>query len=460
MKFMKAFAIFLFAQIALFFSACNTGLGGAVDLKGPTVTIISPEARENVGERFDIRGTVTDDFAVGMVTVELDGNTWQHKGSTWQYKAKGENNFVPDTESEWISENKKSVEWTIKGATISGAGTFTIEVKALDESGNSSEESSKSRDVIIDKSAPEITISTPSLAQDSKTFTEITDYKDITKVTQFLTGDFSVSGKTSEENAIKYIEVLIKENGVDGELFKKRIVQSESDKESESDIVVDALRTLDEKQHILNIYTSTCDTAGNDSGLKFHGYACMWKEADKPWIDIILGDENTPKNVYSGSSVLGNAYDDTAIKSVNVTIKTKKDNYTAIFEGYDKKQIYSAGDGAEDENNVYFELPLPDDSGVYYLEITATDKNGKISDTKIGWIKIVDKLFPSMEISHTPESESLFGDKDGNFTLKINFERRKQSGLIENGVHNKSRGSNRIFRLRFGKMERYHKQFK
>lgn len=427
MKFTKIFAIFLFAQAALFFSACNTGLGDSVDLKGPTVTIISPEARENVGERFDIRGTVTDDFAVGIVTVELDGNTWQHKGSTWQYKAKGENNFVPDTESEWISENKKSVEWTIKGATISGAGTFTIEVKALDESGNSSEESSKSRDVIIDKNAPKITISTPPMAQEPNTFTAITEYKDITKVTQFLTGDFNVSGKTSEENAIQYVEVLIKEYGTDKELFRKRIVQNESDKTSESDTVVDALRSweitvkfdecalgeLDEKQHILNIYTSTCDTAGNDSGLQFQGYACMWKEADKPWIDIILGDENAPKNVYSGSSILGNAYDDTAIKFVNVTIKKKDGSILS------QNQIYSANDSAEGENNVYFELPLPTDSDVYSLEISATDKNGKVSDTKTGWIKVVDKMFPSIEISHNTESGKLFCDKDGNFTLKI-----------------------------------------
>lgn len=427
MKFTKTFAIFLFAQAALFFSACNTGLGDSVDLKGPTVTIISPEARENVGERFDIRGTVTDDFAVGLVTVELDGNTWQHKGSTWQYKAKGENNFVPDTESEWISENKKSVEWTIKGATISGAGTFTIEVKALDESGNSSEESSKSRDVIIDKNAPKITISTPTMAQEPNTFTAITEYKDITKVTQFLTGDFNVSGKTSEENAIQYVEVLIKEYGTDKELFRKRIVQNESDKTSESDTVVDALRSweitvkldecalgeLDEKQHILNIYTSTCDTAGNDSGLQFQGHACMWKEADKPWIDIILGDENAPKNVYSGSSILGNAYDDTAIKSVNVTIKKKDGSILS------QNQIYSANDSAEGENNVYFELPLPTDSDVYSLEISATDKNGKVSDTKTGWIKVVDKMFPSIEISHNTESGKLFCDKDGNFTLKI-----------------------------------------
>ncbi|MDE7290802.1 MAG: hypothetical protein K2N58_02025 [Treponemataceae bacterium] len=427
MKFMKTFAIFLFAHVALFFSACNTGLGDSVDLNGPTVTIISPEARENVGERFDIRGTVTDDFAVGLVTVELDGNTWQHKGSGWQYKAKGENNFVPDTESEWISENKKSVEWTIKGATISGAGTFTIEVKALDESGNSSEESSKSRDVVIDKNAPKITISAPPMSQEPNAFTAITDYKDITKVTQFLTGDFNVSGKTSEENAIKYVEVLIKEYGAEKELFKKRIVQNESDKTSESDTVVDALRSweitvkldecalgqLDEKQHILNIYTSTCDSAGNDSGLQFQGHACMWKEADKPWIDIILGDENAPKNIYSGSSILGNAYDDTAIKYVDVTIK--KQDGAIVFQD----KIYSADDNAEDENNVYFELPIPTDSGNYFLEITATDKNGKVSDTKKGWIKVVDKMFPSIDISQNTESGKLFCDKDGNFTLKI-----------------------------------------
>lgn len=428
MKLMKKIAIFLFAQSVLFFSACRTGVDDSVDLKGPTVTIISPEARENVGEKFEIRCIVTDDFAVGLVTVELDGNTWQHKGSAWQYKPKDGNNFVPYDKAEWIAENKKKVEFCIKDATIEGSGTFTIKVTAIDESGNSSEESTKSRDVIIDKDAPEITLSAPYVAQEPETFTSITNYKDITKITQFLTGDFTISGKTSEENGIQSIEVRITEYGGENELFTKRIVQ---DKTSENDIVVDSLRSweipvrlaecaplakLDEKQHILSISTSACDTAGNESGWTRQGYACMWKEADTPWIDIILGTEKSPKYVYSGSSLLGNAYDDTAIKSVNVTIKKKDGN---IYGDYDKKQIYSASKDAEDENNVYFELPLPADSDDYSVEITATDNRGNVSETKTGRIKVVDKTFPSIEISHNAESGKLFFDQSGNFTLKI-----------------------------------------
>lgn len=436
MKFMKTFAIFIFVHSALFLSACNTGLGDSVDIKGPKVTIESPEARENVPEIFEIRGLVTDDFAVGTVTVELDGTIWQHNGSGWQKKAKGADRFVSDPDSEWIAASKKSVSWTIKNATIYSkeGGTYTIEVRAIDESGNSSEESTKSRDVIIDKSAPKITISSPNLVQDFETFSKIDDYKDITKVTQFLTGDFNISGKTSEENGIKYVEVLIKEDGMqddDSCLFKKRIVQSESDRTSESDIVVDALRSweipvtleecdlrnLNEKKHILKIFTSTGDTAGNDSGVTFQGYACMWKAADKPWIDIILGNEDAPKNVYSGSSILGNAYDDTAIKSVNVTIK-KKGVTSALSDEWNKRQIYSADDDKEDQNNVYFELPLPTDSDVYLVEITATDKKDKVSDTKTGWVKVVDKTFPSVDVSHK-EGGNLFCDANGDFTLTI-----------------------------------------
>ena len=439
MKFMKTFAIFIFVQSALFLSACNTGLGDSVDIKGPKVTIESPEARENVPEIFDIRGLVTDDFAVGTVTVELDGTIWQHNGSGWQKKAKGADSFVPDLDSEWIAASKKSVSWTIKNATIYSkeGGTYTIEVRAIDESGNSSEESTKSRDVIIDKSAPKITISSPNLVQKGEGLNNllgITDYRDITKVTQFLTGDFIVSGKASEENGIKYVEVLIKEDETqddDSYLFKKRIVQSESDRTSESDIVMDALRSweipvtlaecndlrnLNEKKHILKIFTSTGDTAGNDSGVTLQGYACMWKEADIPWIDITLGEKDSPKYVYSGSSILGNAYDATAIQSVNVTIKNKDD---LVLNGWDNKPIYSANDDEEEkENNVYFEILSPADSAEYYLEITATDNNGNVSKPETGWINVVDKTFPSIEISHT-EGGNLFCDANGNFTFTI-----------------------------------------
>ncbi|MBD5441111.1 MAG: hypothetical protein HDR33_08855 [Treponema sp.] len=442
MKFMKTFAIFIFVQSALFLSACNTGLGDSVDIKGPKVTIESPEARENVPEIFEIRGLVTDDFAVGTVTVELDGTIWQYIGSGWQKKAKGTDSFVFDPYSEWIAASKKSVSWTIKNATIDSkeGGTYTIEVRAIDESGNSSEESTKSRDVIIDKSAPKITISSPNLVQKGEGLNNllgITDYRDITKVTQFLTGDFIVSGKASEENGIKYVEVLIKEDKEDGTqdddfyLFRKKIVQSESDRTSGSDIVVDALRSweipvtlaecddlrnLNEKKHILKILTSTGDTAGNDSGVTLQGYACMWKEADIPWIDITLGEKDSPKYVYSGSSILGNAYDATAIQSVNVTIKNKDDS---VLDGWNNKQIYSANDDEEEkENNVYFEILSPTDSAEYYLEITATDNKGNVSKRETGWINVVDKTFPSVDVSHT-EGGNLFCDANGNFTFTI-----------------------------------------
>ena len=217
-------------------------------------------------------------------------------------------------------------------------------------------------------------------------------------------------------------------------------MQSESDRTSESDIVVDALRSweipvtlaecddlrnLNEKKHILKILTSTGDTAGNNSGVTFQGYACMWKEADKPWIDIILGNEDAPKNVYSGSSILGNAYDDTAIKSVNVTIK-KKGVTSALSDEWNERQIYSADDDKEDQNNVYFELPLPTDSDVYLVEITATDKKDNVSETKTGWVKVVDKTFPSVDVSHK-EGGNLFCDANGDFTLTI--ESKDETGV-------------------------------
>lgn len=73
-----------------FFMSCDIGLGSALDLEAPEITIISPKSGENLPKTFTITGTCKDNVKVTRVIVqEQIGNQTRHladakiQGETW-----------------------------------------------------------------------------------------------------------------------------------------------------------------------------------------------------------------------------------------------------------------------------------------------------------------------------------------------------------------------------------------
>ena len=98
----RFFSYLISVLIFSLFISCSIGLGEAVDTKGPAVTSSSPEPRETVQTKFNISGTVADDYSINSLIVRIQKNEWQEgdcfewkntKG-VWQYKARGTSEYV------------------------------------------------------------------------------------------------------------------------------------------------------------------------------------------------------------------------------------------------------------------------------------------------------------------------------------------------------------------------------
>ena len=434
----RLFSVVLSASIFAL-ASCEIGLGESVDIKGPVVTITSPSPRENVQGIFSVRGTAKDDTAVESLTVTCDNYTWKHTSAGWVVDDGSGSGFVPYADSTW-TENPatKNVSWEVNNIDFSSknAGDYEIIAFAVDTSGNTSGDSRKTRTVVVDKTAPDVKVSSPLTKNDGTYFESISEYTDITVVSNFVTGDFTIAGSTTDENTIKYIDVYVKSTDDTQTYFECRLAQDVNnipgDYTPTQYKIIDSLRawevevkledcslkTLDGNKHVLKIVTKAEDTSGN-SGTKSHGNFCLWKNAAKPWIEVNLGTSYSPLSVYAGSKILGNAYDDTAVSKVYATVKT---NSGAIVGDYNKKEIYSG----TDENNVFFNLEVPQDCEKYYLAFETEDIHGNKSDEKSGYIKVEDKTFPYVEIKHKvgnlekSNSETLFGDEKGDFTFVLN----------------------------------------
>lgn len=427
-------------------ASCSIGLGEAVDTKGPAVTISSPEPRETVQTKFNISGTVADDYSINSLIVRIQKNEWQEgdcfewkntKG-VWQYKARGTSEYVAFADGVWQQRNgNKNATWAVNNIDFSSmpGGSYEVVVIGSDDAGNDSADSKKTRTIIVDDMPPVITITSPSVKDDITVYSEIEDYRDITKISTFTTDDFTVSGIAKDENTIVYIDLYIKNEDSTENYFVKRLVSDTKYAEGKDYIMVDTLRAwdvdiklkdcglgkLDSKKHMLKIVTESCDISKNTT-VTTQGFFCLWKEADTPWISLNFGTSDKPLSVYAGSSLMGNAYDDTAVDQVTVTIKEK--NSGSTVSGYSGTEIYKAKEG-EAENNVFFSFKVPENVNVYYVEINEKDNKGNSALAFTGYIEVVDKTYPSMEIKHKVAGEekqvgeSLFGNADGDFEFEF-----------------------------------------
>ncbi len=411
------------------------------------MTISSPEPRETVQTKFNISGTVADDYSINSLIVRIQKNEWQEgdcfewkntKG-VWQYKARGTSEYVAFADGVWQQKNgNKNATWAVNNIDFSSmpGGSYEVVVIGSDDAGNDSADSKKTRTVIVDDMPPAITITSPAIKDDITVFSEIEEYRDITKISTFTTGDFTVSGIAKDENTIVYIDLYIKNEDSTKDYFVKRLVSDTDYAEGKDYIMVDTLRAwdvdvklkdcdlgkLDSKKHMLKIVTESCDISKNTT-VTTQGFFCLWKEADTPWISLNLGTSDKPLSVYAGSSLMGNAYDDTAVDQVTVTIKENGPGGSTV-SGYSAKEIFKAKEG-DAENNVFFSFSVPENVNVYYVEINEKDNKGNSALPYTGYIEVVDKTYPSVEIKHfvggaeKQVGQTLFGDASGNFELKF-----------------------------------------
>lgn len=197
--FEKIVLILLGLLNVVLYSTCQIGLGAAVDVQPPVITLLSPEADALVRDTFIMKGSYSDDLSVSGVTVVLkevpkDGR------STAEFRVNAE--VSPGTSPQggtWsCSINPK--ELGIKD------GTYVATVTAMDtylHTGIATQTFS------IDNTAPLIVLTSPS----SKTLANPTSYGQI----------FSVEGKAADDSDVDSIDAIIYDSETKKEIARKTI---------------------------------------------------------------------------------------------------------------------------------------------------------------------------------------------------------------------------------------------
>lgn len=120
---------------ALVLSSCTIGLGEEVDLEAPVITITSPENLAKVGLNFELRGTCTDNIKVKKV--EVRNLNLGDNGLLGEATIEGEEWYFP------IS------------LTHEQEGEISFSCSAIDEAGNTSTKSIKTKVLLVDQTSPE-----------------------------------------------------------------------------------------------------------------------------------------------------------------------------------------------------------------------------------------------------------------------------------------------------------------
>lgn len=380
-------------SVILFISCTSnvfTGVGTAVDVESPFLTIEEPSNFSYVSGDFIIRGTASDNVAVTKVVVRIERNK----------KLIKELNAA-------LSGNK----WSAKLSGLSD-GEYSITVNAHDKAGNSSRHSFKGIVITVDSTPPEVKVISPAL----KTIDELKEYSHLRyeDIVFFQNQKFTVSGEVAEYFKLKSVELSLIDT--EGSTVYKRLIDDKTDFINDEtvsgslfnwSIVIDSQTEIegaadDSTKYYYDVHVKITDSAGNQVEGS-HNYVCVFQDADIPWVTFdSLTEERQRLN--AGSLISGNVYDDDYIKSCEWEIKSG-DNIisSGILKPEGKPGIMP------------WSASAPNDPGIYTIKIKVTDANDKYSihDKEF---EVIDTTAPFILADALPEYEYLVS-KNGDFTI-------------------------------------------
>lgn len=406
---MKKIVKCLFSSLLiLFLFSCNIGLGPAVDLQSPKVTVTKPEVAASIPKMVMVQGSASDNIAVTYIQVSIEetgqtyqlvpGQNWQKMvGDSWQPYDMG-NNTV----------NGEAIDFTLY-IDIDNAQTgqdYTIVTQAFDEMQNEGKESKDERVVSIDISAPTVTVSEPVLFTDFETAeTQFNSFnlKDNTILTSLLNQDVTISGFQKEDSKLDRLVVILdaettnqipeNENGAVNVILKKDITGSNIRNWNfvlQNSELPEEYRT---GKHLFRIFTYSYDVAGNCEK-KVQGWFVYWNEADIPWVTATFGEDtaDTTKKTYPNCNLLGQAFDDDGLKEISIT--TKKIDGTVVNN-------LTRTISLDSENNPKYYTwstnAIPE-IGKFYVVVSCKDINGNVSESITKYLDVDDVTPPTIVV--------------------------------------------------------------
>ena len=301
-------------------SNCQIGLGAAVDVQPPTVSLTSPQADALVRDVFIIEGTYEDDLSVSEVLVSLKEVTTEveHKELKAVVTPASENELTKGTWSCSINPKELGIL----------DGTYVATVTAMDtylHTGTATQTFS------IDNTAPLIVLTSPS----STTLDNPTSYGQV----------FSVEGKAADDSDVDSIDAIIyDENGV--EVAKKTITNVSTQ------IQIDVATWGGEDEFYKLIYGNNQEAGTKKYQLGFVAYDGARK------VPAVEGDRGNSTSVFymnNDFAEIDGFKTSIAYNLLNGT-RAATDPYATWKKALDEKKIEKATFSLNPINNPYFDV--------------------------------------------------------------------------------------------------------
>lgn len=411
-------ALLCLAALMIPLAACEdptaVGLGPSVDLEAPNVQITDPDYMDNVPELFTLSGTVADNRDIARVSVELQPEIrfwrWQNPDEGWMTSVDGVT-WSPVTGGVWTPSGDTGAAWSVPvSLTGAGEGEFSFRVTATDARGNDSADSVKERTFVIDNTPPASFVTNPVLS--AQAVLEPLVLENPQDISRLVNGQLQLAGFQDELRAVDTLRITLLSTGGDtvyetvlgvntalwpagatGNLWNWALALDGSQ-------LVDAGGTPLTGKNLIQVITAATDRAGNTE-TENHGWFCWWPEADIPWATVPSGSGG---DVYPGTTLVGNAYDDDGIASVRFVLR--RSDLPSFLE----ESVYTPGTVS---GSVSWTLAAPTGTGSYELSVIPVDSEGTEGASAGFNFTVPDIRAPRLTLSDPDLTETLFGDSAG-----------------------------------------------
>lgn len=440
----------LFAIGSILLFSCEIGLGKAVDMEAPVITIKSPQPNAIVSKQLVISGNVTDNEGVTELNVSLTAINFEIlqfkwiEGS-WKYL---QNNEWKEYENATVNGESQNFDWTltvdipIKDNKLD----FTLTTSATDYYGNLSKNSKDERYIIVDSAEP-----SASLTIEKALITEFADAKEIFNIEnnsenqllknnevldKLVNSDFTIRVNQKENTRLgKFIlildEVIEDENGnlesqsipsvksVANILDEEHTYEWKTDSSTRSfDIAIkrsDLPPSIQSGKHLLQVITESYDAGGNVER-KLQGFFIYYNEADKPWTEMLLGDleekEEDQKSVYPSCLLQGYAYDDDGLSTIDIELWVKDNDDWNL-----KNTTHLDLQADEFPTNKIWSIYGLSESRHFKIVSKCTDIYGNESDVLEKYFAVTNVHPPKLVISSPVGGDVVMGEANGDFNL-------------------------------------------
>ena len=456
-----------------FFSCNHIGLGPEVDLIPPAISVLSHSDNDIVPSEFTLLGTAYDNEEVTSIEVNFDYQDLHYRvepGKEWYKKTRESGDWVAVAGNEGTCVKKGSMwEWSLYIDSAEGNAdgtTYELSATVTDAIGNSSSKSKVDISLIMDEYNPDVSIYKPELLNGSAEAIalEASGYSlcDGNVLSKLLNGDLTFTGRQKGSVSFKELRIDFDDGSLSSGVRK---VTGDAPAQTGADAIAESVSLGDEESptvyysktlvrgqdgitdlrnwelylpqsewvsseknpELLSLGEKTgsakliriVTTSLSDSNAwekKVIGWFLWWPEADFPWVEAYMGDDEDRGEetaaVYPSSNFSGTVHDDDGISSFSYSVE-KQDSSGKWSVTSAESEI-----ALSDEGSTYsaFTLKTPSMNGLYRIIFNVSDIYGK-SVTKTKYIRVLDVNAPKVNITSPANGSSVLADKNGNITF-------------------------------------------